>query len=63
MVNVTLEYANPKFQNQNNLISKVCQTNICNNPGVYRAHICHEYHELYSWRKKLSGGEISAFHV
>ena len=28
-----------------------------------RAHICHEYHELYSWRQNMSREEISAFHV
>ena len=28
-----------------------------------RAHICHEYHELYSCRKKLPCGEISAFYT
>ena len=28
-----------------------------------RAHICHDYHKLYSWRKKLPCGENSAFHL
>ena len=31
--------------------------------GRQRAHICHDYHELYSWRKNLPCGDISAFHV
>ena len=28
----------------------------------FRPDICHEYHELYLWRKNLNG-EISTFHV
>ena len=28
-----------------------------------RAHICHEYHKLYVWRKNLLRGEISAFYT
>ena len=27
-----------------------------------RAHICHKYHKLYLWRKKLSCGEIWSFY-
>ena len=29
---------------------------------ISRAHICHEYHELYLWRKKMSCGEIWPFY-
>ena len=28
-----------------------------------RAHICHEYHELRSWRKNMPCGEISALYT
>ena len=44
------------------LSSPTIETEKCTNLDLsWRPHICHEYDELYSWRKNMSCGEISSF--
>ena len=56
----------PSSQNHANICEKKCFWTCCALPHknlIPRAHICHRYHGLYPWRRKLPRGGISAFYT